>query len=150
MRFLDIDNNKRILESNSYLATIDTITDKKTVKYDKLYFVVTDNLSNSKRCQISENTYNKLVEHGLETDDNKKFPFYQISDIKQRLYEYNISCSVILKTELIEDETKYYYFLGNLQNNKEIEISADSARELQRRFNIDQEIDETKYKQRFN
>lgn len=149
MRFLDIDNNKIPLEFNSYLATIETITDKKTVKYEKMFFVVRDDYYDSKRYQINENTYNMLSDIGLEFDYNTKFPFYQISDIQQNLYEYNISSSIILKTKLVEDESKNIYFLGDLRNKSEIEISSYCADELQKRFNIEILFDEEEYQKRF-
>lgn len=145
MRFLDINNKKISLNKNSYLAKIDTISDNQTKNYECKYFVVTDKNYNHERNQINENTYNLLIDSGLEVDDNKRFPYYQIVDINNQIYEFNISSSIILRTVLVDDQSKYIYFLKDLKNNVEIEISKYCVGELEDRFYIEKLVNEEEY-----
>ena len=91
-----------------------------------------------------------LIDSGLQVDYQERFPYYQIADIKQALYEFNISSSIILKTVLVEDRSRSIFFLGDIKNNREIEISGYCASELKRQFNIEVLEDEMIYLKKFN
>ena len=139
MRFLDITNVQRTLEPNSYLTTIDTITDRSNIKYERLYIIFSENNDKISDYQITEDTYNYFKDNGIEIDYCNKYPYYQVTDVKNQLYRKKIKYSIILKTELIgnrDSMKKDIFFLGDISEKNEIEISDICANKLQEIYNI--------------